>query len=216
MTTLLASPRILKGAIVSIPRLDPVATVIVFQYNPEKVTRSLQGKVGAASGERTEVLRIQGPPAETITLRAEVDATDQLERADAVATAQGIYPQLSALEVILYPTSKHVRRKTRDGLLGTLEIAPPEAPLTLLVWGTMRAVPVRITSLSITETAFDARLNPIQAEVDLSLQVLTYDDFPVEHRGSALFLTYQVLKETSARLGSVKGLGALGGGLRLR
>jgi hypothetical protein len=212
MTTFPRSPRVSKGAIVSIDRLNPVASVIVFQYNPDKMTRKLEGKLGRDKGDRAEVLRIQGPPGETIDMTVEIDATDQLDKADPRAVSMGIYPQLSALEMILYPKSSHVIKKTVQALAGTLEITPPEAPLTLLVWGPKRAVPVRLSGLTINETAFDPNLNPIQANVVLSLKVLTYDDFPVRHPGYALFLTHQVVMEAMASLGSLKGLGAVGGG----
>lgn len=211
MTTFPRSPRVLKGAIVAIDRLNPIASVIVFQYNPETVTRSIYGNLGSKTGERTEALRIEGAPSETISMKVEIDATDQLEKADPLAVSLGIYPQLSALEMILYPKSVHIIKMTIKAQGGHKEFKPPEAPLTIFVAGPKRAVPVRITSLSITETAFDPNLNPIQAEVDLDLQVLTYDDFPPKHVGYALFLTHQVIKETMASLGSLKSLGSVGG-----
>ena len=36
MTSFPGSPRVLKGAIVGIDPFNPVASVIVFQYNPER------------------------------------------------------------------------------------------------------------------------------------------------------------------------------------
>jgi hypothetical protein len=46
----------------------------------------------------------------------------------------------------------------------------------------------------------------------LSLQVLSYNDFPVSHPGYTLFLAHQVVKETMAVIGSVSNLSAVGGG----
>jgi hypothetical protein len=46
-------------------------------------------------------------------------------------------------------------------------------PTVLFVWGPERIMPVRVTQLSITEKLYDARLNPIQADVSITLQVLT-------------------------------------------
>src|SRR5436305_2593002 len=212
MTSFPRSPRVLKGALVSFDRQSPIAKVIVFQYNPEKMTRSLSGTESKGEGDRMEVLRIKGAPSETISLKIEIDATDQLEKADSVAVRLGIYPQLSALELLLYPTSSHVKSKTLQALAGTLEIAPPEAPLTILSTGPNRVLPVRLTSLTITETAFDPNLNPIQAEVDLNLQVLTYDDFPVQNVGYALSLAYQVSREAMAALGTVRSIGSIASG----
>ena len=37
-------------------------------------------------------------------------------------------------------------------------------------------LPVRLTSYSITEDAYDQLLNPIRAKVELSLTVLSYQD----------------------------------------
>ena len=60
--------------------------------------------------------------------------------------------------------------------MGTLEIVPAEAPLTLFVWSKNRMLPVRITEFSITEEAFDPALNPIRAKVSLGLRVLSVND----------------------------------------
>src|SRR5215468_11804274 len=102
------SPRLLKGGIVLI---DPVSAVvqriISLQYNPDTLTRSFQVKgVAGDTGDRSEALRLTGPPVETIKLEAEIDATDQLEKPDRnpIAVRFGIAPQLAALELIAYPT----------------------------------------------------------------------------------------------------------------
>ena len=42
MTTFPQSPRLLKGALVAIDPLRPLPTVIVFQYNPETLTRRIE------------------------------------------------------------------------------------------------------------------------------------------------------------------------------
>jgi len=94
------------------------------------MTRRLEPQtLGAGSGDKTEVLRIKGAPVETITLDVEIDATDQLEQADPTAASVGIYPQLSALELLIYPTSSLVIANTARLLAGTMEIVPPAAPL---------------------------------------------------------------------------------------
>ena len=46
----------------------------------------------------------------------------------------------------------------------------------LFVWGPGRIVPVRVTGLTITEKLYDPLLNPIHAEVQLTLRVLTPDE----------------------------------------
>ena len=96
------TPRVLRGAIVAIDAFNPLASVIVFQYNPDTLSRTLTATTGsgAQSVNRSQPLRLRGAPAEQISASIEIDATDQLETGDAVATSVGIYPQLSALEML--------------------------------------------------------------------------------------------------------------------
>ncbi len=212
MSAFPGSPRILKGAIVGIDPLNPLASVIVFQYNPETLTRTLEPQtVTGDSNDRSEAMRLKGAPVETISVDVEIDATDQLERVDDVATSMGIYPQLSALEMLVYPKSALVIANTVLLAIGTIEIIPPEAPLTLFIWGPKRVLPVRLTSFSITEEAHDVNLNPIRAKASLGLRVLSYNDLQISDPGYALFLAHQVIKETMATIGSVNNLGAVAG-----
>jgi Contractile injection system tube protein len=193
------SPRLLKGAIVGIDLFNPLASIIVFQYNPDSLTRTIQPQMmGNEEGARTEVLRLTGAPIESIKLDAELDATDQLEQNDPTATTLGVYPQLSALEMLVYPKSEKVIIDTALMFAGTIEIVPPMAPFTVLIWGIKRVVPVRITDFSITEEAYDVNLNPIRAKVSLGFRVLSYNDFSVTHPGYYLFLAHQVVKEAMA------------------
>src|SRR5881409_1186919 len=105
MTTFPGSPRLLKGAIVGLDPVNPLASVIVFQYNPDTLTRTLTAQTAGTNADRGEALRLKGPPQESIKLDVEIDATDQLEQAGFPATELGIYPTLSALEMLLYPKS---------------------------------------------------------------------------------------------------------------
>jgi len=205
VTTFPGSPKLTKGAIIGIDPFNPLASVIVFQYNPKTLSRQLQAQtVGGDDADRTEVLRLKGAPTETITIsELEIDAADQLETADAIATSMGIYPQLSALEMLLYPKSVNVILNTVLLAVGTIEIVPPAAPFTLFVWGLKRVLPVRITGFTIEEQEYDPSLNPIRAKVSgLSLRVLSYNDFSVTHPGYAIFLAHQVAKEVMATIGS--------------
>lgn len=212
MTTLPTSPRLLKGAIVGLDLFGPPASVIVFQYNPETLTRSLQAQAGGEGGDTSEALRLKGAPVETIRLEVAIDATDQLERGESTAASMGIYPQLAALEMLLYPKSQLVVANTILLALGTIEIVPPVAPLTLFIWGPRRVLPVRLSDFSVTEEAYDARLNPIRAKVALGLRVLSYSDLPLTHPGYYLFLAHQVVKETIATIASANSLSAVTGG----
>ncbi len=116
MTTFPQSPRLLKGALVAIDPLRPLPTVIVFQYNPETLTRRIEARTAggdAAGGDRAEVLRLAGPPKETITLAAEIDGSDEVGGIHAGRLVTGIYPTLSALELLLYPPSRVVASPMR-------------------------------------------------------------------------------------------------------
>jgi hypothetical protein len=213
MTTFPGSPKIVKGAIVGVDIFNPVASVIVFQYNPVKLTRSLTAQTVGGESDRTEALRLSGPPTETITINElEIDATDQLEKEEGTAVGMGIYPQLSALEMLIYPKSALVIANTLLMLAGTIEVIPPEAPFTLFIWGPKRVLPVRLTTFTINEEAYDVNLNPIRASINLGLQVLNYNDFPVTHPGYHLFLAHQVVKETMATIGSLNNLNSVVGG----
>jgi hypothetical protein len=213
MTTFPGSPKPLKGAIVGIDLPNPLASVIIFQYNPDTLTRTLQAQtVGGEGGDRSEAMRLKGAPIENISLEADIDATDQLERAESTAVELGVYPQLSALEMLVYPKSALVLANTLLLAAGSIEVIPPTAPFTLFVWGAKRVLPVRLTSFSITEEAYDTSLNPIRAKVSLGLRVLSYNDLPTLHPGYSLFLAHQVVKETMATIGSVNDLSAVAGG----
>ncbi len=209
MTTFPGSPKLTKGAIIGLDPLNPLASVIIFQYNPKSLSRSLNARTSGEGGARSEALRLEGPPVETITIsELEIDAADQLEKSNPLAITMGIYPQLSALEMLLYPKSALVIANTALLAAGTIEVIPPEAPLTLFIWGVKRVVPVRLTSFTITEQEYDTQLNPIRATVNLGLQVLTYNDFSTTHAGYHLFLAHQVVKETMATLGSLGNVAA--------
>jgi hypothetical protein len=212
MTSFSNSPKVLKGAIVGIDPFNPLASIAVFQYNPDSVTRSLQVQGSGDGGDKSEALRLKGAPIETIKMDVEIDATDQLEKADGITKALGIYPQLSALEMLVYPKSLLVITNTVLLGLGTVEVLPPLGPVTLLVWGIKRVVPVRLTDFSITEEAFDQDLNPTRAKVSLGLRVLSYNDLSITDPGYYIFLAHQIAKEVFATIGSIGNLGAVVGG----
>jgi len=228
MSSFPGSPKVQKGAIVGIDPFNPVATVIVFQYNPEKLTRTLQVQAaGGDGGGFSEAQRLKGAPVETIKVEVEIDATDQVEMVEIDPTGQvkkpeggapftNIYPQMSALELLAYPKSALVVTNSVFLALGTTEVVPPLGQLILFVWGLKRVLPVRLTDFSITEEAFDGDLNPIRAQVSLGLRVLSYNDVPLLHPAYALFLTHQVVKEVMATISSVSNLkGVFGGDVKL-
>ena len=146
MTTFPGSPRLLKGALVGVDLFNPLASIVVFQYNPDTMTRRLEPRGAGGDGDRGEAFRLAGPPKETITLSVEIDATDQLEQVHPLAVAAGINPTLAALEMMLYPKSAAVILNTALSLVGTIEVLPLEAPMVLFIWGPTRVLPVRLSS----------------------------------------------------------------------
>jgi len=182
------------------PNTGAVQRIISLQYNPDSLSRTLQPQAVKESGDRSEALRLTGPPVETIKVEAEIDATDQLEFPDQNpnATQYGIHPQLAVLETIVYPASAQLIANNALALAGTLEILPMESPLTLFVWSKERVLPVRLTEFSVTEEAFDTSLNPIRAKVSLGMRVLNTNDLPFDHKGSNLFMSYLQQKEQLA------------------
>jgi hypothetical protein len=200
------------------PVTSTVKSVIALQYNPDSLTRTLQVQAvaGGQDGTRVDVLRLRGPAVETIKLDAELDATDQLEfpNQNPTAVQLGLHPQLAQLEMLINPTVESLRADDSMANSGTLEIIPLEQPLTLFVWSKNRVVPVRLTDFSVTEEAFDTRLNPIRAKVSLGLRVLNVDDLGFSHPGGQMFMTYLTNKQQLASQAASVALTVLGlGGL---
>lgn len=196
------SPRIFKGALVAYQLPDLLPTVIVFQYNPEQLTRSLQGRT-ATGGGRGDAQRTDGPPEETISLSVEIDAADQLEQKDGITTAVGLHPVLAALEGLMYPSFPIVVANQVLAQFGSAAILSEPAPMALFIWGPARVLPVRVNSLSITEQAFDPLLNPIQAKAELSLKVLTYRELEITNPGYWVYMASFAQKEVMAAMNLV-------------
>lgn len=200
------SPQLYRGALALYETATATAKpdLVVFQYNPEQVRRTLASRTPAdqekGQAAREDVLRVAGPPVETISLSVELDAADQLDdpASNATTAEKGLHPALASLELMMYPASLDLEQLERQAEAGEVQVQPGDLPLTLLLWGRARVVPVTVTSFSITEEAFDPRLNPIRAKVELGLTVLTYLEFPGKSLGRHAFLTYQKRKEELA------------------
>ena len=210
MTTFPNSPRLQKGALIGFDPFNPLASIVIFQYNPETITRTLRARTvpaGGGGGQAVpgEAMRLAGPPEESFKLDVVLDATDQMEKADPITALLGIHPQLASLEMLLYPKSPLVIANEVLMRAGVIEVIPPEAPLAILVWGIKRILPVRLTGFTITEEMFDPDLNPIHAKVSLDLNALSYHDLGLLSPGGALFMAHQIIKEGMA---TINGVGA--------
>jgi hypothetical protein len=193
------SPLLQKGALLTFDSNTGIPiNRIMLQYNPETLTRTLKPQTVGDEPDRTEILRLKGPPIETIRCDVEIDATDQLADSDAATLAFGIQPQLALLELLIYPASATLIANEALSLLGTIEILPMETALTVFAWSSSRVTPVRITDLSITEEAFDPQLNPIRAKVSLGMRVLSVNDVGFVTPAGAMYMIYQTTKESLA------------------
>ena len=141
---------------------------------------------GAAAG--TAAI-LQSAPRETVSFTLVLDAADKLETGDAVTQQNGLLPAISALELLLYPLGNGI---------------------TVWVSGSRRVVPVRITEMQIVEQSFDPTLNPIRAEVAVTLQVLKDADLVNNPRGRALWDAHFATLQQLAKLANSGTLTALG------
>jgi hypothetical protein len=209
-------PKLLSGGLVQLAQTPPtVLNVIIFQYNPDTLTRTLTPRaIGGEPGDRLEVLRLTGPPKETIKLEAEFDLTDSHPEYVYAPSAEsqdvGLLPTLAALEALITPTTNQLSAVDALFMAGQIEVAPVQAPLTLLVWGPKRIIPVLLTSLTLTEEAFGPQLQPIRAKVALELKTLTSSDFPAGSPGEARYLAYRAYSESWAAQVTTTNVGPLG------
>ena len=182
-------PYLLKGALIEYGAnlIGPIPNVVIFQFNPETLTRSLKipakPVTGASAREGTQAGE---KPLETISFKASFSAADELNDNKVLARRFGIGPRLSALEKMVHPSSK------LTGLIGaaidaigsalgggggapTQAIPREKYPKIIFIWGPARVLPVVIDSMQISELEYDSKLNPIRAEVDISLTVNAID-----------------------------------------
>lgn len=211
MTGYSRSPKLLKGAIVAFRPPVPLPVVIPFQINPESMSRTVEMRAAEGDGGNQSA-RLAGPPSETYKVETVMDATDDLENADGITAETGLHPRLAALETLLYPQSATVIANSILMNIGTIEILPMKSPFAVFIWGKTRILPIKLSSLSITEEAYDPNLNPIRAKVAMDLTVLSYADLRISHPGYAMFLAHQVVKESMALIGQANTLGAVLGG----
>jgi len=204
-------PKLQKGALAVYPTHTPgsqPSTVIVFQFNPESMKRTLAHRAapapaqGASGSAKEDVLRVAGPPLETINTTVDMHASDQLADPDAngQVAEHGLHPALATLELLMYPPTLNAQKIEQQAASGQVQVTPADLPLVLLIWGKSRVVPVKITSFAVSEEAFDTRLNPIAAKVELGMQVLTYMEFTDSSIGRDAFIAYQKAKENLAQL----------------
>src|SRR5215212_2064008 len=100
-------PYLLKGALVEYGSdfLGPLPNVVLFQFNPEKLTRNIQIPPRPVGGANRETSQAGDPPIEKITLQARFSAADGLATNNVLARTMGVGPRLAALEMMVHPTN---------------------------------------------------------------------------------------------------------------
>lgn len=208
---------LLRGALIEYGSdlFGPIPNVVIFQFNPESLSRNIQippRPTGATSRETSQAGDI---PVEKITLTARFSAADQLSQNNPIARAFGVGPQLAALEKMVHPSAQisGLIGKALDaigdaiGLGGSGDSNCPTQPIPrenypriLFIWGLTRVLPVIIESMNITEQQYDGILNPIQAEVSISLAVITIDMCADDQIAKGAIEYSDIAKEAQAML----------------
>jgi hypothetical protein len=181
---------LLKGALIEYGSdfLGPLPNVILFQFNPETLTRNIQIPPRPSGGTARETTQAGEPSIEKITFKAEFDAADGLNTNNVLARTMGVGPRLAALEKMVHPSNiiggaigaaldaVGSALSPAGGKKGGRQPIPRENyPRILFIWGPFRVLPVVIESMSITEQQYDFLLNPVRAEVSIGLAVNEID-----------------------------------------
>lgn len=182
-------PYLLKGALIEYGTdlIGPIPNVVIFQFNPESLTRSMKIPTRPAGGSGRENTQAGDKPLESISFKASFSAADELNENKFLARKFGVGPRLSALEKMIHPSSKIAgligaaidaigsALGGKGGAAPTQAIPREKYPKIIFIWGLTRVLPVVIDSMSISELEYDSMLNPIRAEVDISLTVNAID-----------------------------------------
>jgi hypothetical protein len=177
----------LRGALIEYGTdlIGPIPNVVIFQFNPEQLSRALQVPARPSGATQRETAQAGEKTFERITLKARFSAVDLLDENKALARLFGIGPQLAALEKMVLPSAKiaGLIGAAIDAIAGAVSPPSPPAqpiprekyPRILFIWGLTRVLPVVIESMTIVEQEYDALLNPTRADVDITLSVIAID-----------------------------------------
>jgi hypothetical protein len=199
---------LLKGALIEYGSdfLGPLPNVVLFQFNPDRVARTIRIPQRPSGASSRETYQAGDTPVEEYSLTAQFSAADLLGAGDVLAGLAGVGPQLAALEMMVRPTGKiaglvgAIVDAVGNALGGAGECAtqpvPREQyPRILFIWGLTRVLPVIIQSMSITEIQHDRNLNPVEAEVQLGLTVVTPDPCTDDPIAKGAFDYSMIVKE---------------------
>ncbi len=209
-------PFLMRGAMIEYGSdfLGPLPNVVIFQFNPESLTRTIQIPQRPSGAAARETTQAGDPTIEKISLKAQFSAADGMGTGNILARTMGVGPRLAALEKMVNPASK------LSGLIGAAidavgdavglgggaddaprQVIPREKyPRILFIWGPFRVLPVVIESMSITELQYDFLLNPIQADVSIGLAVNAIDNCSDDVVGKGALEYSNMAKDAQAML----------------
>jgi hypothetical protein len=199
---------LMRGALIEYGSgfMGPIPNVVIFQFNPETLTRSVQIPPRPASATARETTQAGEPSIETITLKASFSAADELGKNKALARLFGVGARLAALEKMVYPSNELVAAiGAALGLGGgdtggdpRQSIPRQKMPRILFIWGPYKILPVVLQSMSITEQQYDFVLNPIQAEVSITMAVNAIDNCADDEIGKGALTYSNMAKDAQA------------------
>ena len=204
---------LLKGALVEygMGLANYLPNVVMFQFNPESITRTLEIPPRPSGASLREVNQAGEIPIEKISLMAHFSAQEDLARENPITLGVGIGPQLAALDKLVRPTGpiSGLINKAIDkvgslisGSSGdtTQQIPRESYPRVLFVWGATRVLPVTIDSLSVVEKQYDALLNPTLAEVTITMTAIMPDPCSDDPIAKGAFTYSQYARDALALL----------------
>lgn len=180
---------LMRGALIEYGSdfMGPIPNVVIFQFNPETLSRTVQIPPRPTSGTARETTQAGEVAVEKITLKASFSAADEFGENKALARLFGVGTRLAALEKMVYPSNDLLA--AIGAAIGALTggsnplgggdprqpIPREKYPRILFIWGVYRVLPVVLESMSITEQQYDFLLNPVQAEVSITMAVNAND-----------------------------------------
>ncbi len=177
----------LRGALIEYGSglIGPIPNVVIFQFNPESLSRAMQVPQRPSGATQRETTQAGEKTFERITFKAQFSAANMLDEDKLLARMFGIGPQLAALEKMVLPSAKIAGAigAVIDKIAGAISPPSPPAqpipretyPRILFIWGPTRVLPVVIEAMTIGEQEYDKLLNPVRAEVDLTLSVIAVE-----------------------------------------
>jgi hypothetical protein len=186
--------------------MGPIPNVVIFQFNPETMSRTVQIPQRPASAITRETTQAGLPSVEKITLKASFSAADELGKNKPLARLFGVGPRLAALEKMVYPSNELVAAiGAALGLGGgdgggdpRQSIPRRKMPRILFVWGPYKVLPVVLESMSITEQHYDFLLNPTLAEVSITMAVNAVDTCSDDEIGKGALTYSNMAKDAQA------------------